>query len=669
MGLFNALNLGENSLLAQQRALDVVGQNIANASTEGYSRQRIELSSLAPSRFGNLFIGNGVGVSDIRRVFDQQVENRLQRAKSTLGSLDRQSAAYEQLERAINALGDDPNNGIIVSLGGQLDQFFQGLQNLASDPSSPSNRALFISESEALTSTFRKLADDVLDLRESLNESVEASVRELNQYIKEIASLNDEIVRAEVGGAISGQANDLRDRRDLLIRKLSELSDIQALETQTGAVDIRVGGDLLVSGNDYFTLETSITSDRGIEIAEVEFALNGSRFEPREGALGGLLIARDEMIPGFLADIDTIARTLIQSFNKIHATGRGIKGLQSVQSDAFSSAHALNSQLPISIAGKVQHGNEAGTFLVDSSLRNFPAGIPDADFFVDAKVLFTSGENAGRTGTVTSYDPATGRLELTPPLSSPIEPGDSFEVTSLPYAIQNGSFKFNIHNETLGITDVFDIEVDRDGLPLPPNLDDTSLQDLVNDINQQLDTFYGGDAPVQARITDDFRLEILSTESDVTFHFSEDSSGFLAAAGINTFFTGSDAFSINVQSAVRDNHNLFASATSSIDGDNSNVQRMIGLGEEKLLLGGSSTIQEFYRGVIGTIAVETATAKELATNQEVIAQAAQNAREQISGVNIDEEAINLIKFQRAFQASARYLSVVDELLASLIQIV
>lgn len=669
MGLSNALNIGTNALLAHQAALNVVGDNISNASNPERSRQRVEFTALPGNRYGQLFFGAGVGIKDVRRVFDQQVENRLQRALSTKGSLARQNDAYEQLETAMNVLGDDTESGLFVSVGGQLDQIFNQLQSLASNASDPSLRSITVSQFDSLASTISKLAEDVRDLRTSFNESIEASVRDINVLIKEIAELNGQIVKAEIGGAISGQANTLRDRRDFLVRNLAEKANVQVNETSTGAVDIRVNGELLVSGNDYFALETVITADRGVEIANVEFALSGGEFRPREGELGGLLIARDDILTSFQSDLDGLARTVINRFNQVHSTGRGLTGLKSVQSNPFTATHALNSELPISMQGTVSHGNNAGTFLVDPNLMGYPAGAPNSDHFVGAKVLFTSGPNEGRTATITAYEPGTGRLDLQPPLLHGIEAGDTFEITSFDYPVENGSFKLNLRNDSTGITDVFDIQIDRDGLPTPPNIDDTTLQEMVDDINTQLSSFYSGNSPVTARITDDFRLEIVSTESEVSFSFSDDTSGFLAAAGINTLFSGNDAFTMALSEQVRDNPALLATATSAFEGDNSNVQRMLDVFNEKLFLGDTTTIQEFYRGVVGTVSVEAATAKELATNQELIAQAAQNARERISGVNIDEEAIDLIKYQRAFQAASRYISVVDELLETLIAIV
>jgi|GEM_PF-330099 len=669
MGLFTALSLGASAIRSQQTALDTVGQNISNANTEGYSRQRVEFENLPPTRFGNLFVGNGVNIADVRRVFDQQVENRLQQALSTLGSLGRQNDVYNQLEQAINALGDDPANGVTASVGAQLDEFFGQLNALSSDPSSNALRQVFVSQGEALTYTISKLAEDVNDLRESYNSSVVDAVRNVNQYAKEIAQLNDKIVKAEVGGQLTGEANDLRDRRDLMLRKLSEMVDIDAVEGKTGAVDVRVAGTFLVSGDDYFTLETNIVPDQGIDIAEVEYQITGSAFSPREGELGGLLMARDDILPSFLDDLNLIARTLIQTFNEIHSQGQGVNGLKEVTSDPFTATNALNAQLPISIAGTVNRGNDAGTFLVDPNLRNFPNGQSDPEHFVGAKVLFTSGANEGHSSTILRYDPASGRLDLNPPQSHPIDAGDGFEITSLDFPIRNGSFKLNVRNDVSGVTDVFDIELDRDGLPNPPHLDDTTLQDLVTDINTQLDSFYGGIPPVVARIDEDYRLRIESIESDTTFSFSDDTSGFLAAAGINTFFKGRDAYTIGVKEEILDDVSLLATGMSAAPGDNGNVQRMLGMRDEKLFVNGSSTLSEYYQGVIGTVAVETATARELATNQAKIAESAMNARERISGVNIDEEAIDLIKFQRSFQAAARYLGVVDQLLAELMNIV
>lgn len=669
MGLFGALNVGRQAILANQRGLDIVGQNISNAENDAYSRQRVEFAALPPSRVGQLFVGNGVSVSDIRRVFDQQVENRLQGSLSTLGSLNRQSDVYMQLERVVNALGDDPANGVYVTLGGQLDMFVNELSNLASDPSSPALREVFVSRSDALATTVRTLAEDIHNLRASFNESVTSAVGTVNELSKEIADLNNQIVRAEVGGSITGKANDLRDRRDFLLRRLAEFTDFTAVEMANGATNVMVGGTQLVSGNEHMELELRVEPDRGINIVNIEYADTGHQFKPREGELGGLLLARDDILPGFMRDLDDVARTVMQTFNDVHATGRGMTGLSSVSSEAFTSTHALNGQLPISMAGTVQRGNVAGAFLVDPSLRNIPNGKGDSDFFVGAEVLFTSGLNAGRKATIAQYDPLSGRLDFNPPMSNPINSGDSYEITSFDYPIANGSFKLNLRNDVTGITDVFDIEIDRDGLPTPPNVDDTTLQDLVTDINSQLVNYYNGNAPVRARITDDYRLQIDSVNSDITFHFSDDTSGFLAAAGINTFFSGSDAMSMHVKNEIANNIHLLATGQSALPGDNSNIGRMQDVFTDKLFAGGTATIQEYWRGTIGTMGVEASTAKELATNQQLIATAATNARERISGVNIDEEAIDLIKFQRSFQASARYLGVVDQLLAELMQIV
>jgi flagellar hook-associated protein 1 FlgK len=669
MGLFGALNIGKSGIMAHQAALGTVGQNITNASNEAYSRQRVEFATQPSQRFGNSYVGRGVYMSDVRRVFDQQVENRLRSAMSTLGSLTQQRAAFDQLEISVNALGDDVANGTFVSVGGQLDQFYAGLQNLAADPASHSNRAIFVARADALASTIRRLAGDVNNLRASLNETVGSTVRDVNELTREIAGLNDQIVRAEVGQALHGQANDLRDRRDYLVRQLSGLTNISVNEQQTGAIDIRVGGDFLVTGNDWFAVETSVSPDRGIGILQPEIAINGNPFTPREGKLGGALAARDEVIPGFMRDLDELARTLVQTFNEVHSTGRGADGLRSVSSNPFAAPFALNSQLPLSIQGTVQRGNAAGTFLVDAGLKNLPDGVGNAEFLQGTSVLFTSGANLGRTATVTAYDPTTGRVDFTPPLLAGITPGDTYEITGLDYPIENGSFRLNVRNDVTGITDVFDIQVDRTGMPAGGATDDTSLQDMVNDINAQLAAFYQGESPVAARITDDYRLVIESSDADVSFHFSDDTSGFLAAAGINTFFTGRDAMSIGVSAAMTGNPNLLATGLSSLSGDNANVQRMLSLFGERLFDGGTAGFQEFWRGVVGTMGVESKTAQELATNQEVIATAAQNARERISGVNVDEEAIDLIRYQRSFQAASRYLGVVDQMLQELMSIV
>ncbi|MCC6573966.1 MAG: flagellar hook-associated protein FlgK [Planctomycetes bacterium] len=655
MGLFNALNIGSTAITAQGQALQATGNNIANAATPGYSRQRVDFSTLGSQRQGAVFQGAGVGVLGLRRIVDENVEHRLREADSALGALVRRSSVYSQIETAFDALSD-------VSIGPQLSKFFDAANALSLNPADTAARRVFLQQAQATAATFNQVAQSLQQTRNLTDAQVGATVSDINRLATQIAQLNDQIVRAEVGGTVSAQANDLRDARGRALQELAQLADFHGVEQSNGSVDIVASGGFLVRGGSASKLDARQIGG----LTQVFFADSGQRFAPTGGALGGLLNARDVATPQFMRELDQLARGMISAVNAVHATGTGGQPLTSILSQPFSAAHALGGA-PLSVAGTVRSAGESGGFLIDAALKGYPSSTPGGspDYFVGANVLITSGARAGETARITGYQPGTGRLTLDPPLAG-LGAGDSFEVTSLAYPVKHGSFDLRVRNSVSGEEDVFNIKLDRDGLPTPPATDDTTLSEMVADINGQLAARFGANPPITARITTDLRLELVSTAADYGFSFGNDTSGFLAAAGINTLFAGNNAANIAVEQRVMDWPELLATGVAGLAGDNSTIAALAALQSGGLMAGGA-TLESFYQGMIGTLGVQSAEARELAENQDVVRTAFANEREAISGVNLDEEAVNLMTHQRAFQAASRYLAIVDDLLNNLLQ--
>ena len=225
----------------------------------------------------------------------------------------------------------------------------------------------------------------------------------------------------------------------------------------------------------------------------------------------------------------------------------------------------------------------------------------------------------------------------------------------LPGAINHGSFELKVTNKQTGITHVETIRIDLDGI----GGNDTSLEDL----RAAIDTA----ANVSATITTTGELR-LDAAPDFDLRFADDTSGVLAALGINTFFTGSDSDSIGINSLIKVNQNLLATGQGAGPSDNRNVLQLATVLEQPLDQLGGRGIEDFYQNVVSGIAQGTSAEKAKASGLEQFRQSLLSQREQFSGVSLDEEAVRLIEFQQAYAASARVIRSVDELFDILVSL-
>ena len=563
MSLFSSLNLARLALGAHQTAIQTVGQNIANAATEGYARQRVQMTPTPSDDLVFARLGTGVRVSRIERIVDEHLEATLRDSRSDLSNLTEQNRIWSLTESIFNDLD---GGGLAQSLG----RFFDAMQDLSVNPDDPTTRSLLIEEGTTLTGTFRFLDARVRDLRMGLDEDIRGEVGDINRLTAELAALNKAIIAAEDGGVHGQTANDLRTQRDSVLGDLADRIDIRVIENSTGGVQVLTGSEMLVHDGQSRTLQAVPTSDGDIALGEIRFTDDGTLLRPQGGRIAALIAGRDGVLPDMRAELDGIAGRLIHELNTIHGSAQGL------------------------------------TRLTESL-----------------------GQNA-----VTSR---------TAPLAE----------AGLPFAVEDGSFIFQVVTEANGATESFSIDIDVNSM---------SAVDLAQRINETAGVSH---PEISAVVTADGRLEIRSTDPNVTFTFRDDNSGALAAFGMNALFTGSNARDIDLAQAIVDDPSLVAAGRGGGPGDNSAVNDMAALRDAGLFAAGNS-FEGHYQALIGEIAVHSAAARELLTNQTSITTAIQNQRESLSGVNVDEEAISLVTYQRAYQGAARFLNVVDRLLETLI---
>lgn len=563
MSLFGALRLGSNALRADQIAMQVVGQNIANANTPGYIREETILSPAPSIRVGNLVLGLGVQVDAVVQKIDRFLEERLRGAVSEQVSAETQESVYSQLEQLVGELGD-------TDLSTAMTRFFNSVSEILNQPENVSVRNMAVLNAGSLTQQINAMAEQVDQLRSDLNERVWSLADEVNRLAEDVRDLNLRIVQTEGGSVSKSEAVGLRDLRQVALEKLARLIDVRVKEQESGSVTVYSGGDFLVADELLHPVEVSLVGDRGMATARLQFTDTESAIQAGGGELHGLMVARDQTLGGFVDKLDEFAATLAFEFNKVFASGQGLHG----------------------------------------------------------------------------YDGVTGETAV-------IAPDKPLDEAGLTFSPVNGSFQVLVYDTKTRTTRTADVRVHLLG-----DDNDTTLQGLADALNQ-IDS-------LTAEVTADGRLSISSQSAAEQFAFANDTSGVLTALRINTLFTGSTARDLGVSQAIASDPAKFAASRGGIGIDTQNAVLLAEFPDRPIASHNSESITTIYDRLVAETAQGSTVAHAAATGAQAFEQTLRAQELAISGVSIDEEAINMLTIQKAFQASARYIAVVNELLETLL---
>ncbi|MBT5985115.1 MAG: flagellar hook-associated protein FlgK [Nitrospina sp.] len=556
--IFSALSSAKLGLLAQQLAIEVTGQNIANVETEGYSRQDVTFEANTPRhaiKYGSMHqIGTGVRVAGIERAHDQFLFEQIMDEGDLTGSTEVKKDIFEQLEILFN-------EGSGRSLNDALSSFFASVHDLATNARGLPERADLVSKAENLASTFNQTGKQLYTIQRNIDATIATEVTEINLLTTQIGKLNENIHASEP--ASQYKANDLRDNRDRLVKELSKKIDIQLIEESDSQISLTLkDGTALVLKDQVFDLSTSINGnnesfydvyiDTGSTTKDITSTITG-------GELRGYLDMRDTEVESILDKMNILSASFIQEFNGIHRAGFGVDGSSGL--DFFSA-------LDVTVDHDVDNTGTAVVSMTNAS----PTTISVDEF----EIAFT-GSNA-------------------------------FTLNNLTTNASSGTFTFTT-GSTFNIKDGFAVTISG------------------------------------AAVSGD----------KVTFSVSEDSASGMA-----------------VSSTITANTRKIAAGTTT-NGDGANALLMADL-QNTLSFNsvtwsgsgsGSYTFDEYYNAVVSTIGIESFSAQSTLRQQEGIMLQLNSRRESISGVSIDEEMIKMIKFQQAYNASARMISVVDEMLDTL----
>ena len=312
-GIRGTLEIARRALFAQQTALEVASNNIANANTEGYSRQRVVMEASKPITVGTLSLGSGVTVERIDRIRDSFVESQLRAEQQSLSNYETLEAKYSQLEAIVN----EPSEMGLASL---MDKFFDSWQQLANDPQSLTMRENVSQSATAMTGRFNTLSNQLTDMSEDIFEEFNAQVNAFNSIAEQIAILNGQLLGSGEGSVQSAQ---LLDRRDTLLMQMNEIADVRITENERGQIKLSLGGKVFLDNTDLIKLSASSgTSD----IRQLKWEDNSSGAVIGNGKLAALAEFRETVLPGYQGRLDKLALSIAVAVNELHSQGFGLDG-------------------------------------------------------------------------------------------------------------------------------------------------------------------------------------------------------------------------------------------------------------------------------------------------------------------------------------------------------
>ncbi|MCG5516029.1 MULTISPECIES: flagellar hook-associated protein FlgK [unclassified Ectothiorhodospira] len=609
-GLFGIATSGLN---AAQRALDTTGHNISNVNTDGYSRQRTEQETRPAQFSGGGYIGKGVDVTTVRRMYDEFVQTQL---RNNTTASEYHSTQRDFISRVDNLLADPA-----AGLSPGLQQFFSATQELANDPTSSANRTVLISESQSLVDRFKFLSQRLSDQQTIVDGQIGAGVDEINGYSDSIARLNQQIVAAQGRGQ---PPNDLLDKRDQMVLELSKFVDVRTTVQDDGAMNVFIGrGQGVVLGNK----ATPLSANRPTPGAplEITFGAQGDKGVNvtnliSGGKLGGLLDLRSSVLDEAQNELGRVAVSVAVGFNNQHQAGLDLDGnpgeaFFNVPRPEVLSASGNTAEKP-----KVTIDPEGLSELTSRDYRMTREG--------GNWVLDTVPGSSPQTLDFTSGDPvrAAGML-IEEPVGA--DEGDSFLIRPTRNAAREMQVNITEPDKLAAAAGwLADPEVDVQSLSVvKPNDLPATATNSVNfsfDSNDEIEPGAG----VWKKVVDGIELVVRSDGNPGTVELNR-----------------------NTDPGPGDNRNGLALAQVQSTG---------------YLDGGKSSIEDAYNGLIGKVGTQTRQTQVAAESQARLLADAQAQRESLSGVNLDEEAANLLKFQQAYQASAQVISITSTLFDTLI---
>jgi flagellar hook-associated protein 1 len=652
-------SIGLSGLNAAYTALDAIGNNIANAATEGYHRQTVQFAPAGSVQSAGIAIGGGVDVVGLSRMIDSLLEGELVRQGSAYGEVSQQLSMLSSVETSFGEFADEGG------LNATIDAFFEALEGLAAHPQENIYRNETISAADVLTSELRRLGTSLAGLGDQLVIEGRNMVDEMNQSIRQLAELNGQIQIVEISG---GQANNLRDYRDQLIVELAELASVETLPRDYGVVDVSIAGLPVVTGSIAVEVAASLDDDGSLGIHPA--GTRGASLQLTGGRLGGLLALKNDSLATLRDDLDTLAKGLIRQINNYHVQGVGGDGSFTELSGWLLGSDDLSeASTPITDGTFHVRVTDTNTGAVTRHAIDVDVsgGTPDTLTSIAAKIDAIAGLNASLAATQLNIVSDLGYTFDFIPAVLPEPTVSNLTAASPPDVSVSGIYDATA-NETFTFTVAGTGAVGNGNLRLDVT---NSGGDVVSTINIG-SGYAAGDA---VEMSDGIKIAVSTGDLndgdtfEVDAFATTDTSGLLASAGMNTFFSGSGASDMAVVQAVANDPDRIATAIGSDLADNVAALRLSGVRDETVSILDDLTPNEYYQRIIADLGQDVALKESQQANIEAMLTNLNQQQSELSGVNINDEAAQLLVYQQMFQAVAKYLTSLQDAMTMLMNVI
>lgn len=656
--------IGISGIHAAQKALTLIGNNIANAATEGYHRQEIDLRPAADAYTSGAMIGQGVQYAGVLRKVDTALESEILRQESSLASMERQ---LEMLRTIESAFGELTTGGLTTA----IDEFFASFQSLSLRPEDVNLQSEVLSKAQTLVSQMNNIATMIGNIDEMTYDESLAAVDRVNLLAEQIAALNKEIYSQTMMGY---NPNNLMDQRDKLIIELGRLIGIRTHVRENGMVDI-VASDLsLVIGSLNAEVELGLVND-GQSYHVGLRTVGGDTYTTQitGGKLGGLFGLRNTIVRDLQDRLDLLAETIITETNKIHVQGIGQEGSFTSLTGRTLSDTAVSEIVPPVTSGTFHirvidaDGNITDCAIViteDSTLEEIAAELASKPGL--GGTSFSGGrlQIVAETGYTFDFLPGVRPVSDVSPLSG-AGPADH----QAPPTIQTSGLYTGTVNQTYTCT--IQVEPPDDPVAIGNGTMALTVTDGSGATVATANIGQGYTPGTPISIGDGIFITLnvnessagyLNHEEEFTFDALADSdpTGFLAAVGMNSFFSGSTANSIDISDYVKNNARNIAVYRNPEQNGNSNAVLMAQLGDKAMTTLGSHTMKDYYRQIAVGLGNQISVVGMHYENTSGVLRSLSEQREVISGVDVNDQAALMMLYERMFQAMARYMNTITE---------
>lgn len=614
---FSGIELGKRSIMAHTDAISTAGHNISNANTEGYSRQRVQMKEFDPLYRPDLeraeragMIGQGIDVQSINRVRDEMLDQRITAQQNQESYWDTRSKYYTMIEQIYN----EPDE---VSVRSNMDKFWESWQELSVNPESQAARQAVVSRGESLADSIKSKWENLMGVGSLINSDIEATVKQVNSFANQIAALNSEIVRSR---GMGDNPNDLLDRRDLLVDKLSKLANITTDQRDSDEFMVHLDGRVLVQGGIARNFElVSLTDNNGYD--KLVWADTREDAFVSGGTLGALVELRDVDVRNEIQSLNTMTMNFSDLVNDIH---RNAYGANNVTGLDFFTQHSF----------------------VENVNGNFDR---DGDGAFDHSYIFRF----------------TGTTRLNPQEQIGFEGVMTFSGPS-------GNVQVAYHP-----TDTVETVINR-----------------INDSNGEVKAYLDRNSNLVLKGTTARNME----NPDFVIRHVEDSgffltgySGILSASGeagaydyaradaVNSLAGAQFAVSpvlnpagyIEVNNVIKNDVKSVAAAfrddSGNVNaGDGRAAVEIASIRNTKVMIGHERTLDDYFADSVTNVGLKGEQAENNLNSHMAVMNDLRTMRDSISGVNIDEELSDIIKFQHGYNAAAKFVTVWDSLIDTVI---